>query len=69
MWIRTQDEKQLLNCNRIFVEGTSIKGEIVELTNNIFTLGSYSTEERALNILNDIQSNLFKEYAYEMPFR
>lgn len=69
MWIRTQDEKQLLNCNRIFVEGSLIKGEILELTNNIFTLGSYSTEERALNILNDIQSNLFKEYAYEMPFR
>jgi len=69
MWIRTQDEKQLLNCNRIFVEGTSIKAEILQITNNIFTLGSYSTEERALNILNDIQSNLFKEYAYEMPFK
>jgi len=69
MWIRTQDEKQLLNCNRIFVEGTLIKAEILQITNNIFTLGSYSTEERALNILNDIQSNLFKEYAYEMPFR
>jgi len=67
MWIRTQDEKQLLNCNRIFVEGSLIKVEILGLTDNIFTVGSYSTEERAINLLNDIQSYLFKDYAYEMP--
>lgn len=60
MWIRSQNRKILTNVNEVlicamddnkyFIEGFWDKGSD--------TLGIYSSEEKALNVLDDIQTHL-----------
>ena len=68
MWIRSQDRLQLHNVNRIEIEHFDNK-EIVTVTGDGWFLGEYSTEEEALNVLDEIQK--LTEYlcskAFQMP--
>ena len=48
MWIRTQDKKELINCNYIGIEGVNIYG-------SKGIIGSYATYERALEVLDEIE--------------
>ncbi|WP_069649666.1 hypothetical protein [Caloranaerobacter ferrireducens] len=76
MWIRSQDKKMLIKANVIQVcslddEYTQIWGYVNEISEpqyNGFILGEYKTEERALEVLDDIQNRIKEGISiYEMP--
>jgi hypothetical protein len=55
MWIRTQDRTRLLNIDKFFLEGKEIKYHF-DPANRFYNLGTYKTKERALEVLDEIQS-------------
>ncbi|WP_195238612.1 hypothetical protein [Romboutsia sp. 1001285H_161024_C4] len=52
MWIRTQDKKELINTEHIAVEKKRICSQHT-------TLGEYESEQRAIEVLDEIQKELF----------
>lgn len=67
MWIRSQDRKALLNVNQVLISPKCryyINDSLGEESN---VLGVYSTEEKALKVLNDIQE--FNECTYSEMFQ
>ena len=64
MWIRTQDREMLMNCNAV---GIGLEDD-KSIYSNGYVLGTYSSKERALEVLDDIQYALDGELAvFEMP--
>lgn len=60
IWVRTQDKKRLVNCKDIeAVGGTVISNYDKE---DYFKLGVYQTNERALEVLDSIQSHINNGY-------
>lgn len=61
MWIRSQDRKALLNVNQVLIS-PSVDGSIYYINDSLGeesnVLGVYSTEEKALKVLDDIQTHL-----------
>ena len=59
MWIRTQDKRCLIYCNNFSIEGydnCSFDIETIETMRGVYTpLGSYSSEVKALKVLDEIQ--------------
>jgi len=55
VWIRSQDKKFLGEYKFIFVQGSEIHAEC---TLDVDTLGKYATEDRALQVLDDIASEI-----------
>ena len=73
LWIATQDDKSLINAKEITVDGKKIEGVIgkAAVVNQNKILGKYESNERALEILNEIftkieESNGFS-VTYTMP--
>ena len=57
MWIRSQDKKKLVESTNVFItfdNGTYIIKSFIEKY-NYFDLGSYSTEEKALSVLDKLE--------------
>ena len=74
LWVRSQDRESLCTINGIAVDDNTVI--TVSLTlKNIFTLGTYKSKERALEVLDEIQNELEKRQLglpnytgfYEMP--
>ena len=64
MWIRTQDREMLMNCNAV---GIGLEDD-KSIYSNGYVLGTYSSKERALEVLDNIQYALDSELAvFEMP--
>lgn len=67
MWIRTQDREMLMNCNAV---GIGLEDD-KSIYSNGYVLGTYSSKERALEVLDDIQSILdddgFEFGVFQMP--
>lgn len=64
MWIRTQDREMLMNCNAV---GIGLEDD-KSIYSNGYVLGTYSSKERALKVLDNIQYALDSELAvFEMP--
>ena len=62
MWIRSQNRKDLINVNEIFIGEPEVMTSVddtplVDIMGGDYTLGSY-TEERASEVLNEIQRQL-----------
>lgn len=57
MWIRSQDKKVLKNCEEFYIY-SSIKEEIYSIESGDAFLGEYSTEAKALAVLNAIQNSI-----------
>lgn len=60
LWVRSQDKKTLLKCDNITItidseDGKNIKGYKVV---GYEDLGRYETEERAFEILDEIQNKI-----------
>ena len=56
MWIRSQDKKTLVNADRICMKH-SFSYEIYQQDENgTITLGKYSTEEKAMKVMDMIQN-------------
>ena len=58
LWIRSQDKKHLLKCETLLIEGVgNNRFGIRAFTKNYdFDIANYETKERALEVLDEIQS-------------
>jgi hypothetical protein len=70
IWVRTQDEKWLVEVQGIQISGQEIKGFNSVHTGGVI-LGKYSSEKSAVSVLNSIQNKLKSEtgihIVFEMP--
>ena len=56
MWIRTQNNEKLMNCNSFRIGSILKKNKILgEIEAKTYVLGGYSTKEKALKVLDKIQ--------------
>lgn len=60
IWIRTQNKRCLLNTLDIYLFGTSIKS-----SDKNCILGTYGSEERALEVLDMIQTRIIKGTTFD----
>lgn len=72
MWIRSQDGKILMDCNFFAIEEYGIKYAVITLSGKSgisVSLGTYSTKEKALRVLSDIQEWYECSYGetFQMP--
>lgn len=69
MWIRSQNKKYLINCKNLGIRKMLNKYVVALISEcaDFYTLGSYSTEEKALKVLDEIQNR--KEYLYPKAFQ
>lgn len=69
LWIRTQDRKRLVLINNILAISESTSRSILGYTIDghvKIILGDYDTEERALEVLDEIQETMcLNKYNYE----
>lgn len=69
MWIRSQDGKSLTDCDSFAVERFFEQYEVVTLSNRSgisVALGIYSSEEKALKVLNGIQDAIEDTFYYNI---
>lgn len=64
LWIRSQDGTMISKFDSIITAGPVI---YVYIGNYHFLLGNYKTEERALEVLDEIQSFIENNYESYMP--
>lgn len=69
MWIRSQNKKYLINCKNLGIRKMLNKYVVALISEcaDFYTLGSYSSEEKALKVLDEIQKR--KEYLYPKAFQ
>lgn len=65
LWIRGQDKKQLSKIVGMLLVDKELRG-FTEYNKNYFELGKYNTEERALEVLDEIETAIVNNYAYEL---
>lgn len=68
LWIRIQNKEMLMNCNAV---GIGLEDD-KSIYSNGYVLGTYSTKEKALKVLDMIQSfinnELIRDYmVFQMP--
>ena len=61
MWVRSQNRMQLQNVNRLVIEQFEIG---IYIVGNGCTLGIYSTKEKALKVLDEIQTCIMTEHQF-----
>lgn len=66
MWIRSQDLYTLIKCERLSVRQCASK-EYCVIGDEYVVLGEYSTLDKALKVLDDIQE--FNECTYSEMFK
>lgn len=69
MWIRSQNKKYLINCKNLGIRKMLNKYVVALISEcaDFYTLGSYSSEEKALKVLDEIQKRT--EYLYPKAFQ
>ena len=67
IWIRSQDRKVLTVVNSVDIHYNQINYDIWG-NDTDYELGTYPTEERAMEVLDDIQSAIEKQLkVFQMP--
>lgn len=71
MWIRSQNKKYLINCKNLGIR-KMLNEYVVALISecaDFYTLGNYSSEEKALKVLDEIQkrTKYLCPKAFQMP--
>ena len=68
MWIRSQNSLTLVKCERLFVRQCASDSFCV-IEAGVITLGSYSTLDKALKVLDEIQKQIKYQYneVFQMP--
>ena len=56
MWIRSQDKKTLVDAGSLFAN--NLKVFAYDKASVAYTLGEYETQERALEVLDEIQKHI-----------
>lgn len=74
LWVRSQDKERLCKVNNLFIKNFSICCSCNDENNDYDYLGVYSTKERALEVLDEIQDLMIslsnsdlKIIQYKMP--
>lgn len=72
MWIRSQDKKDLINCKNLSIKKRLNEHVVVSISEygDFYPLGSYSSEENALKVMDELQEEAWvekKSYVYQMP--
>jgi hypothetical protein len=63
--IRSQDRMTLCKCNNIYIDDEFFSPYYIK--DDTLTLGKYSTKERALEVLDEIQEAQLGNYHYRCP--
>ena len=63
MWIRSQDLYTLIKCERLSIRQSVSRSHCV-IGNECVVLGEYSTEEKALKVLDEIQTSIRTEHEF-----
>ena len=63
MWIRSQNRTQLQDVNRFVIEQFETG---IYIVGNGCTLGIYSTKEKALKVLDEIQTCIMTEHQFRI---
>ena len=71
LWIRSQDKEILIKCEKIMIEKDRDIFVILNYidTKNWFRLGYYKSKERALEVLDEIQTILRGKYATSFDYK
>lgn len=68
MWVRSQDKRLLINVSNVYVGGMEDNVEIYQIGEQFnYQLGRYSSLEKALKVLDEIQKRT--EYLYPKVFQ
>ena len=74
MWIRSQDDRLLIDADKIYVSGTDDpKYQIYNIGESCnYFLGNYSSKEKAIRVLDEIENQLNEfdlegTVVYQMP--
>lgn len=67
IWVRSQDEEDLINCNFISCIGREIRA--VNHCNHDFFIGEYETKNRCIEVLDAIEAHINMKIpcVFEMP--
>ena len=70
LWITTQDKQSLISANEVTVKGKKIIGVIGSATLDEWSkdLGKYESNERALEILNEIFTKIEESSGISVTF-
>ncbi|GKU83988.1 hypothetical protein [Niallia sp. NCCP-28] len=70
LWIATQDDKSLINAKEITVDGKKIEGIISSAAMDRWSkvLGKYESNERALEILNEIFTRIEESSGFSVTY-
>ena len=67
IWIRSQNRKILAAVNSVDIHYNYVNYDIL-FNDTDYELGTYATEERAMEVLDDIQSAIEKQMkVFQMP--
>lgn len=69
MWVRSQNGMSLMDCNSFAVEKFFEQYEVITLNNSsriTVELGTYSSEKKALKVLDEIQDAIEDTYYYNI---
>ena len=71
MWIRSQDRLRLVNANAIYINACNHKEILASIAGSDggtddFRMGTYAAEERAMQVLDEIQQNVCTARAEEI---
>ena len=64
LWIRSQDKKKLVKCESVSIGGYKSHKDETALWCGQFNCGTYKTEKRALEVLDEIQKLLEPEITF-----
>lgn len=73
LWVRSQDKRILQKVDNIFLDANYENKRISTYDGESIELGTYETEERALQVLDEIQNYILlpnidnSAYVYKMP--
>lgn len=69
MWVRSQNREVLINVNNLYINQKGNEYSIIVdyCNDNWFALGTYKSKERAIEVLDEIQSCINNVNVYQMP--
>lgn len=65
MWIRSQDLYTLIKCERLSIRESVSRSHCV-IGNECVVLGVYSTVDKALKVLDEIQTSIITEHQFRI---
>ena len=66
IWVRSQDKKTLVKADKLII-GYDKNEKVYEIHNVYDSLGTYKSKEKAIEVLDEIQSCVNNVNVYQMP--